>query len=73
MTTYHTRKIFIPEPSLIPPYVGQWGLDDSEWDPDWGTTREYHFMPWDSHIVAEGMVSPDDFNLKRALRDEGIC
>lgn len=66
---HYTRKIFVPIPSLVPPYAGQWGMDDSEWKPEWGTCRRVSFMSWDPHILAEG-IEHDELNLRRALRDE---
>lgn len=72
MTTFHTRRMFVPIPSLVPEYAGQWGLDDSYWREEWGVRRQMHFMPWNDHVVSEGYVDNDDFNLKRALREYGV-
>lgn len=68
---YQTREMLVPNPELVPPHAGQWGQDGSEWKPEWGTCRSLCFMPWNPHILAEGLEY-DEFNLRRALRDEGI-
>lgn len=68
---YQTKEMLIPEPTLVPQYAGQWGQDDTEWKEEWGTRRRHYIMDWNDHVVAEGF-EVDEFQLNRALRDEGV-
>lgn len=66
---YYTNEMFVPSPGLVPANADQWLFDDSYWREEWGTRRKLAFFDWDSHVVAEGMVT-DEWQLKRAIRDE---
>lgn len=67
MATWQTHEVYLLSPSLVPTFA-----DEAEERPEWGTVRPLHIMPWDPHVVAEGIVDPEDFNLRRALREEGV-
>lgn len=69
MTTYRTREIPIPSIGCVPTYCDTWGSNKRD---RWMNYRRYSFMPWNDHVVAEGIVEHDDYNLKRAIRDNSV-
>jgi len=72
MSTFKTRPVPQLNPSLLPTHYDQWGSNIDRHIERASTTRPIHIMPWNDHVVAEGYVCEDDYNLKRALRDEGV-
>lgn len=72
MTSFKSRPVPQLSWSLLPEHYDQW-LSNQERALDRASQmRPVHIMSWNDHVVAEGYVSPDDYNLKRALRDYGV-
>jgi len=72
MTARSSRPVPQVNYGLLPAHYDQWGIDTERILEDFTSERRVHFMSWHPHVVAEGYVDADDYNLKRALRDENI-
>jgi len=72
MTVFYTKPVSQLNPSLLPAAYDQWGVSTKKYIERASTTRPVSLMSWHPHVVAEGFVRADDYNLRRALRDEGV-